>query len=55
MEAIGFLDFERGIAKLGNKVRDGKLTIEDTAGGSFTMFVPSFFSLSTCVLDRRGS
>ncbi len=44
-EAMGFLDIEKGIAELGKKARDGKLTIEDMAGGSFTMFVFSFFFL----------
>ena len=30
-EAMGFLDIEKGIAELGRKARDGKLTIEDMA------------------------
>lgn len=38
-ETMGFLDVEKGIADLGKKARDGKLTIEDMAGGTFTMFV----------------
>ena len=40
-EAMGFLDLdiEKGIAELGKKARDSKLTIEDMAGGSFTMLV----------------
>ena len=42
-EAMGFLDIEKGIAELGKIARDGKLTIEDMAGGSFTMFVFSIF------------
>ena len=38
-ETMGFLDIEKGIADLGRKARDGKLTIEEMAGGTFTMFV----------------
>ena len=45
---------EKGIAELGGKARNGKLTIEDMAGGYFTMFVFSFFSVGACVLDSRG-
>ena len=52
--AVGFLDTEKGIAELGKKARDGQLTIEDMAGGIFTMFVCIFFSLGTCVWDWRG-
>ena len=48
-EAMGFLDIEKGIAELGKKARDGKLTIEDMAGGSFTMSVFSFFSVGIWV------
>ena len=44
-EAVGFVDTEEGIAELGEKARNGKLTIEGMASGSFTMFVFSFFSL----------
>jgi pyruvate/2-oxoglutarate dehydrogenase complex dihydrolipoamide acyltransferase (E2) component len=36
-EGMTFLDIEREIAALGKKARDGKLTLEDMAGGSFTM------------------
>ena len=53
VEGVGFLD-EKGIAELGKKVRDGKLTIEDMVGGIFTMFVFISFSLGTCVWDWRG-
>ena len=48
-EAMGFLDIEKGITELGKKARDGKLTIEDMAGGSFTMSVFSFFSVGIWV------
>ena len=54
-EAVGFLDIEKGSAKLNKKARDGKLTIEYTVGSSFTMFIFNFFSMSTCGLDLRGS
>ncbi|GMK55384.1 hypothetical protein CspeluHIS016_0204400 [Cutaneotrichosporon spelunceum] len=36
-ESMGLVDIERAIAGLGEKARDGKLTIEDMAGGSFTI------------------
>lgn len=38
-EGMNFLDIEKEIAGLGKKARDGKLSLEDMAGGSFTMFV----------------
>ena len=53
-EAVGFLNIEKGIAELGKKARDGKLTIEDLAGDSFPMFVSSSFSVGTCARDSRG-
>ncbi|KAK4194437.1 putative dihydrolipoyllysine-residue succinyltransferase [Triangularia verruculosa] len=36
-EALDLVDIERSIAELGKKARDGKLTIEDMAGGTFTI------------------
>ncbi|KAF9233434.1 hypothetical protein BU15DRAFT_53902 [Melanogaster broomeanus] len=36
-ESMGFIDIEKEIAALGKKARDGKLTLEDMAGGSFTI------------------
>ncbi|EGO29844.1 hypothetical protein SERLADRAFT_458150 [Serpula lacrymans var. lacrymans S7.9] len=36
-EGMGFLEIEKEIASLGKKARDGKLTLEDMAGGSFTI------------------
>ncbi|TFY80081.1 hypothetical protein EWM64_g3927 [Hericium alpestre] len=36
-ESMGFVDIEREITALGRKARDGKLTLEDMAGGSFTI------------------
>lgn len=38
-EGLGFVDIEKAIAALGKKARDNKLTLEDMAGGSFTMYV----------------
>ena len=38
-ETMGFVDIEKEIAALGKKARDGKMTLEDMAGGSFTMYV----------------
>ncbi|KAG6840732.1 2-oxoglutarate dehydrogenase complex E2 component [Blastosporella zonata] len=36
-ETMNFVDIEKEIAFLGKKARDGKLTLEDMAGGTFTM------------------
>ncbi|KAL1844141.1 hypothetical protein VTJ49DRAFT_4993 [Mycothermus thermophilus] len=36
-EALDMVGIERTIAELGKKARDGKLTIEDMAGGTFTI------------------
>ncbi|KAL8243920.1 hypothetical protein R6Q59_010178 [Mikania micrantha] len=36
-ESMSMIEIEREIASLGAKARDGKLTIEDMAGGSFTI------------------
>lgn len=37
VEAMDMVTIEKSIADLGKKARDGKLTIEDMAGGSFTI------------------
>ncbi|CAG8622625.1 6187_t:CDS:10, partial [Dentiscutata erythropus] len=34
---LSFVEIEKAIAELGQKARDGKMTIEDMAGGSFTI------------------
>ncbi|CAI2175838.1 7800_t:CDS:10, partial [Funneliformis geosporum] len=34
---LSFIDVEKAIAELGKKARDGKITIEDMAGGTFTI------------------
>jgi 2-oxoglutarate dehydrogenase E2 component (dihydrolipoamide succinyltransferase) len=36
-DARSFADIEKGIAELGHKARDGKLTIADLTGGTFTI------------------
>jgi 2-oxoglutarate dehydrogenase E2 component (dihydrolipoamide succinyltransferase) len=36
-ETMSFIEIEQAIADLGKKARDNKLTLEDMAGGSFTM------------------
>lgn len=36
-ESMNMIEIEKGIADLGKKARDGKLSIEDMAGGSFTI------------------
>ncbi|KAG1855693.1 hypothetical protein DFJ58DRAFT_880191 [Suillus subalutaceus] len=37
VEDTGFVEIEKEIAALGNKARDGKLTLEDMAGDTFTI------------------
>jgi 2-oxoglutarate dehydrogenase E2 component (dihydrolipoamide succinyltransferase) len=39
-EGMNFVEIEKEIGRLGKKARDGKLTLEDMAGGTFTMCVP---------------
>jgi len=36
-EGMNFVDIEKEINRLGKKARDGKLTLEDMAGGTFTI------------------
>ncbi|KAJ4000169.1 dihydrolipoamide succinyltransferase [Lentinula boryana] len=36
-EAMNFVEIEKEIAALGKKAKDGKLTLEDMAGGTFTI------------------
>lgn len=36
-DSMSFLEIEKEISALGKKARDGKLTLEDMAGGSFTI------------------
>ena len=44
-EGFNFVEIEREIANLGKKARDGKLTLEDMNGGTFTMCVASLCTL----------
>ncbi|KXX74667.1 Dihydrolipoyllysine-residue succinyltransferase component of 2-oxoglutarate dehydrogenase complex, mitochondrial [Madurella mycetomatis] len=37
VESLDMVDIEKAIADMGKKARDGKLTIEDMAGGTFTI------------------
>ncbi|KAI0465418.1 2-oxoglutarate dehydrogenase complex E2 component [Komagataella kurtzmanii] len=37
VESLSVLDIEKEISNLGKKARDGKLTLEDMAGGTFTI------------------
>jgi 2-oxoglutarate dehydrogenase E2 component (dihydrolipoamide succinyltransferase) len=37
VEVMNFVEIEKEIAALGKKARDGKLTLEDMSGGTFTM------------------
>ncbi|CAL1699158.1 unnamed protein product [Somion occarium] len=48
-DSMNFVEIEKEIAALGRKARDGKLTLEDMAGGTFTMcvFPPRCFLLPT--------
>lgn len=54
-EGMSVLEIEKEIAALGRKARDGKLTLEDMAGGTFTMYVfrilPSFLALDLFFLS----
>ena len=55
-EVMNFVDVEKEIAALGKKARDGKLTIEDMAGGSFTMCVhPVIIPVLSASLTAPGS
>jgi 2-oxoglutarate dehydrogenase E2 component (dihydrolipoamide succinyltransferase) len=36
-DTLGFADIEKRIAELGRKARDGKLTLDDLSGGTFTI------------------
>jgi 2-oxoglutarate dehydrogenase E2 component (dihydrolipoamide succinyltransferase) len=36
-DQIGFAEIEKKVAELGRKARDGKLTIEELSGGTFTI------------------
>jgi 2-oxoglutarate dehydrogenase E2 component (dihydrolipoamide succinyltransferase) len=56
-DAKGFADIEKEIAALGRKARDGKLTIEDLSGGTFTISNGGVYGslLSTPILNPPQS
>ena len=37
VQDYGFADFEKGLGELAAKARDGKITLEDLSGGTFTI------------------
>src|SRR5438105_14242076 len=56
-DAKGFAEIEKEIAALGRKARDGKLTIEDLSGGTFTISNGGVYGslLSTPILNPPQS
>ena len=56
-DRMGFADIEKEIAALGRKARDGKLTIEDLSGGTFTISNGGIYGslLSTPILNPPQS
>jgi 2-oxoglutarate dehydrogenase E2 component (dihydrolipoamide succinyltransferase) len=56
-DAMGFADIEKGIAELGRKARDGKLSIEELTGGTFTISNGGIFGslMSTPILNPPQS
>jgi 2-oxoglutarate dehydrogenase E2 component (dihydrolipoamide succinyltransferase) len=56
-DRMGFADIEQAIAELGRKARDGKLSIEDLSGGTFTISNGGVYGslLSTPILNPPQS
>ncbi|HUN45476.1 MAG TPA: 2-oxoglutarate dehydrogenase complex dihydrolipoyllysine-residue succinyltransferase [Stellaceae bacterium] len=56
-DALSFADIEKTIAALGLKARDGKLTIEDLSGGTFTISNGGIYGslMSTPILNPPQS
>tara|TARA_A100001011_G_scaffold385471_1_gene459528 strand:- start:4878 stop:5450 length:573 start_codon:yes stop_codon:yes gene_type:complete len=56
-DEMSFADIESNIANLGNKARDGKITIEDLQGGTFTITNGGIYGsmLSTPILNPPQS
>jgi 2-oxoglutarate dehydrogenase E2 component (dihydrolipoamide succinyltransferase) len=56
-DRMGFADIEKEIAALGRKARDGKLTIDDLSGGTFTISNGGIYGslLSTPILNPPQS
>ena len=54
---MSFADIEKNIAELGSKARDGKITIEDLQGGTFTITNGGIYGsmLSTPILNPPQS
>lgn len=56
-ESLGFADIEKEIGRLGAKAKDGKLTLEDLSGGTFTISNGGVYGslLSTPILNPPQS
>ena len=56
-DEMSFADIENNISQLGQKARDGKITIEDLQGGTFTITNGGVFGsmLSTPILNPPQS
>lgn len=56
-QALSFADIEKGIGALGAKARDGKLTMDDLTGGTFTISNGGVYGslLSTPILNTPQS
>jgi 2-oxoglutarate dehydrogenase E2 component (dihydrolipoamide succinyltransferase) len=56
-ESLGFSDIEKEIGRLGAKAKDGKLTLEDLSGGTFTISNGGVYGslLSTPILNPPQS
>jgi len=57
VETLSLADIEHGIAALAKKARDGKLTLEDMSGGTFTITNGGVFGsmMSTPILNEPQS
>ena len=56
-DEMSFADIEKNISELGSKARDGKITIEDLQGGTFTITNGGIYGsmLSTPILNPPQS
>ena len=56
-DELSFADIEKNISSLGQKARDGKITIEDLQGGTFTITNGGIYGsmLSTPILNPPQS
>ena len=56
-DEMSFADIEKNISKLGEKARDGKITIDDLQGGTFTITNGGIYGsmLSTPILNPPQS